>query len=474
MAIPTHIELGVTGLDWTGGYIRDEYLRELQGDRKYKVLNEMRTDPVVGAVLFAIEMLIRRVDWQIVTEDEENADTEVIEFVESCFDDMCVTWEDTMSEVLTMLPFGWSWLEHSYKLRRGFNKDEEKASRYSDGKMGWCKWAIRSQDTLWRWEFTDQGRVLGMHQSAPPLYKPTYIPLDKSLLFRTTARKGNPEGYSVIRNAYRPWYFKKNIENIEGIGIERDLAGLPVLRGPGDLFSPVASSDQKAILARLKEIGQNIRNDEEACIVIPSSRDESGNYYYDVQLLASSGTRQFDTDKVVARYDQRIAMTVLADFILLGHEATGSYALSSDKTTLFTEAISAWLDSIADVINRQAIPRLLRLNGLSTDNPPLLKFGNIGKIDLTGLGDFIQKLSGAGMTLFPDEELENHLRQQADLPLVSPEARAEQEQRRKDAVPQVPIEPDGDSEADDEEPDMSREEQAAMLQAAARILAHGQ
>ena len=31
----------------------------------------------------------------------------------------------------------------------------------------------------------------------------------QALLFRTKSRKDNPEGRSILRNAYRPWYFKE-------------------------------------------------------------------------------------------------------------------------------------------------------------------------------------------------------------------------------------------------------------------------
>lgn len=52
------------------------------------------------------------------------------------------------------------------------------------------------------------------------------------MLFRTESVKDNPEGRSILRNAYRSWYFKRRIQEIEAIGIERDLAGLPVIHAP--------------------------------------------------------------------------------------------------------------------------------------------------------------------------------------------------------------------------------------------------
>jgi hypothetical protein len=239
----------------------------------------------------------------------------------------------------------------------------------------------------------------------------------KALLFRTMARKGNPEGRSVLRNAYRPWYYKKNIESIEGIGIERDLAGLPVAWVPPELLDISASADDKAILAEIKKIVRNIRRDEQEGIVFPLAYDESGHKIYDMTLLSTGGRRQFDTDGIVQRYDSRMAMTVLADFILLGTKNVGSFALSSSKTELFAVALGAWLNSIADVFNRYAVPRLFELNPFTVEALPKIVPGDIEAIPLDELGTYIAALAGAGMPLFPNEELEKYLLRLANLPI---------------------------------------------------------
>jgi hypothetical protein len=136
---------------------------------------------------------------------------------------------------------------------------------------------------------------------------------------------------------------------------------------------------------------------------------------FKLELLSSGGQRQFDTDKIISRYDQRIAMTTLSDFILLGHENVGSFSLGSSKIDLFTTAIDAWARGIADVFNDHAIPRLLKMNGMDTSRSPLLDYGDIGAVDLSVLGEFISKVTQAG-ALVPDEGLEEWLREIANLP----------------------------------------------------------
>ena len=72
--------------------------------------------------------------------------------------------------------------------------------------------------------------------------------MEKCLLFRTQTHKNNPEGRSILRNAYRSWYFKKRIEEIEGVGIERDLAGIPIAYVDPAIMSAGATADQQAML----------------------------------------------------------------------------------------------------------------------------------------------------------------------------------------------------------------------------------
>ena len=411
------LEIGRTGLERHGGEVYEEFLVELQGLRGVQIYEEMsKNDPVIAAILHAIEMLIRGITWSVEPGGYSDADLEAAEFLESCIQDMSYTWEDTLSEILSMLTFGWSYHEIVYKRRLGDSRDPEKNSRFNDGRIGWRGLPIRGQNTLFNWVFKENGQIEAMVQQAAPDYMLRTIPFEKALLFRTTSQRNNPEGLSVLRGAYRPWYFKKHIETIEGIGIERDLAGLPVAWVPPELLSSSATAEDRAILAGIKRIVTNVRRDEQEGIVFPLLYDENGNKLYDFTLMSTGGTRQFNTDAIIARYDQRIAMTVLADFILLGHEKVGSFSLASSKTHLFSVALGAWVDSIVAIFNRVAIPRLFKLNDFRVDRLPKLATSDIEVPDLRELGEYIARLAGSGMELFPDDELENHLRTMASLP----------------------------------------------------------
>lgn len=410
-------QLGVTGLTRYGtrGSVYEEFLPELEPTRARRIYREMRdNDPIISAMLFAIEALLRNVTWHV-----EGGEDEHREFVESCIHDMSHTWEDFIAEVLSMLTFGYSFHEVVYKRRQGGSRDPSKRSKFNDGKIGWRKLPIRAQDSLWEWVFDEDGGVQSFVQQAPPEYRRIEIPLSRGLLFRTTSHKNNPEGRSVLRGAYRPWFFKKRIEEIEGIGVERDLAGLPVIYRTKEIADTYD--------ADLKKILRNVRRDEQEGLLLPMARDEAGNLELEFKLLNSGGTRQFNTTQIIDRYNRNIAMTILADFILLGSQGVGSFALASSKTRLFATALGAFMKQISAVMNRFAIPRLLAVNGMTVKEYPKLVTGDIDTPDLDELGNFVMKLAGAGATLFPDEDLENYLREAAHLPKKSEKAMQEQQ-----------------------------------------------
>lgn len=410
--MPKSNEIGRTGLRRYGGVLYEEFLPELRGRRGVEVYHEMaENDDMVGAILFSIEMLTKHATWSVEPAGPTAKDKEAAEFIRSCMDDMQDTWIDTISEILSFITYGWSYHEIVYKRRMGRTKDLRTNSKYNDGLIGWMKLPIRGQETLYEWEYDEEENLTGMTQQPPPSYNLYTIPVEKALLFRTKSRKGSPEGRSVLRNAYRSWYFKRRIQEIEGIGIERDLAGLPVISAPEGLdIWDADNPDTSQLRASLEEMVKNVRRDQAEGVVLP--------FGFKLNLLNSGGKRQFDTNAIIDRYDSRIAMTVLADFILLGHQQTGSFALSSDKTELFSMAIGAYLDIICEVFSNKAIPLLVDINGehfKGITDYPYMTHGDIEDVNMAELASFIKDMTGTGV-LVPDDSLEDYVRQVGNLP----------------------------------------------------------
>ncbi len=418
------LEIGDSGLKRQSGMIFEEALRELQGSRKHVRYTEMGdNDPIIGGILLMIEMLIRQIDMRVNPASESPEDVEKADFLETCRNDMEGSWEEFIAEVTTMFLHGFAPHEIVYKLRNGHQphqldkpvSERLASSKFTDGKIGWKKIPLRGQDTISRWELADNGDIEGLWQIRQSDMKEIFIPITKIILFRTTTKKNNPEGRSIVRNAFRSYFFKTRIENFEGIGVERDLAGLPIVWIPTELLDANASAEEKATLVKFNKMVTNIRRDEQEGIVMPLEYDDNGNKVYDLSLLSASGARQFKTNEIINRYDSRIGMSMLADFIMMGHEKVGSFALASSKTNMLTLAIKGWMDCIVGVLNRTLVPQLFLLNGESQENLPFFSYGDVETVDLDALGAYVTSLTGAGIDLSGEAETA-YLKGQGNIP----------------------------------------------------------
>lgn len=397
-------EIGVTGINRFGGRVFEEFLQVLQGRRGAQVYREMRdNDPVIGPTMLAIEQTIRRISWYIIpASGEEPTDPlefKALEFAKSLLNDMSHTWSSFITEVLTMLTFGWTWMEIVYKIRKGNSRDPKTSSRFNDGLIGWRKLAIRSQTTLHEWIFDDNGGIQGMVQQAPPNFEINTIPISKSLLFRTKVEGNNPEGRSLLRNIYRPWFFKKNIEEQEAIGIERDLVGLPIFKPPEDF--DIDSTENANVRTFVSKLISNIRRDEQEGILLPPG--------WDISLLALPvSRRQFDVDKVINRYDKRIVTAALAQFLMLGMDRVGSFALGKQSNDFFLIATQGYVDSIAEVLNLHAFPGIFRLNPIfhpliEANRLPKISPGKVSTPKLDELANYLGTLSEQGLIIADDD-----------------------------------------------------------------------
>lgn len=409
---------GVSGLRNYSGYIREDFITDLTGIRGREIFLEMSlNDATVGAVLYSIKNMLRGVEWRVTPSDEDDTQSvEAAELLESIlFEDMQVGWADTIANACSMFVYGFAVFEPLWKKRNGKNSKKWLNSKFDDGLWGLDRIASRSQRSIDHWLFDKDEHLTGFVQT-PQNGIQRAVSLARCLHFRTTSELDNPEGTSVLRNAYRSWYFLKRIQSIEAVGIERDLTGLPVIKLPGEMLDPNASPEAIAARNSYEAMLRNVRRDSSEGLLLPSDRDDTGNAFFEFELASTGGQRQFDISEIVSRYEKRIAMSVLGDFIFVGADGAGSMALAEVKTETFVRAVEAYQAHMAGVINDQLVPMIWSMNGLDDDLMPKLKPGQILDQDLEKLGDYISNLAGVGYDLATDVELENHLRAAAKLP----------------------------------------------------------
>jgi len=403
-------QLGSTGLRRHGPYIYEEFLPELRWPRAGRIYQEMAdNDPVIGAILYLAEMLVRGATWDVSPAGDTPEDIEAATFLKSCMDDMEMSWANVISEVLSMFTYGFSFHEMIYKVRRGPDERSPKyRSQYSDGRIGWRAMPIRSQTSMDEWIFNEDNELTAFVQVAEPDYKRVIIPMSKGLLFRTRVSRDNPEGKSLLRNAYRPWFFKKHFEEIEGIGIERDLAGFPVLTAPENLDLWNDDDPQMvALRARAEDLVSSIRRDSEEGILLPHG--------WELELLTSGSSRQIDIGSTIDRYDNRIAITMLSDIILLGNKS-GSFALADTKQSMLAASLQAQVANIADVFNSRAVPQLFRFNSFNITKLPRIV---PGQIQTPSLKEVALIMRAMGLNIAGDHKLQSHFRHLLGMPELS-------------------------------------------------------
>jgi hypothetical protein len=417
--------LGVAGDNTYNGQIRaDEFLPELRGKKAIRKYREMRdNDSTIGAVMYATEQVLRDVDLKVMPANDSAEAKEEAEFVKSVLDDMDHTLDDHIAESLSNLSYGFAWFEVIYKRRTGpTERSDKKRSKYTDGRMGVRKIAIRAPWTISRFDVDQQtGDVKGIYQDGSGYNNSNYIPTRKSLYYRTTTINGDPAGRSILRNAYTSYEYVNNLQSIEAIAVERELAGIPVARIPAEYLSGDATAAQSGFVNNLQSILRDVKFNEQGYIILPSDTypDKDGaptnQKLVDVELMSSSGSRNIDIDPIVRRYQHDIARSVLSEFLMLGGGNTGSYALSKSKTDLFLRALESYIQAIVDVLNKQLVERLWELNGLNYDMMPTIVAGDVAPHDLREIAAFLRNLNGADINVSDHPEVIQDLMDIAEL-----------------------------------------------------------
>lgn len=415
-------EIGTLGLRQYQGRIYEESRKELRFPEACKTFRLMAQDATVSAALSLFEMMVSQVDWEVDGGSKPDAAMQAkVKFLQEAIDDMEHTWREFIKEVTSEFTYGFSLHEKVYR-RRYYTT----GSKYNDGKIGLRKLPIRSQDTVKEWVYSDDGRdLIGVKQDLTIVENGTRylslsnalgstdveIPRKKFLLFRVDPKRDNPEGNSPLRNCYFAWKYRTLIEEQEAIGVTRDMNGMPTLYIPPRYMSEDASESEKAIYEYYKRIIRNIQNNEQSGMILPQAFDpESRQPLFKFELTSTQGSKMYDTDAIIRRWDNKILMTLFADMLKMGQDQVGSYSLAGAKTNIMSLAIESRLKEIQDVLNNDLVKQLFLLNGAQPGEPlPKLKYGELDRIDLDEFSSAVQRIFSVGGIEF-DRPVANRVR----------------------------------------------------------------
>ena len=387
--VPSKDELGATGTAIFGKVLSEtvEYLTDLQGSKGYTVFDKMRrSDGQVKGALLACELPFHSAYWDIQPGTNDAQGNYIADALrENIFETMTITWEDILHHIMLMNAFGWMPMEKVWEL--------------DGGSYVWRKWAPRMPNTITQVCVDPTGGLDYIVQQCWNNDKFDSIPIPvKKLLVFTNEREGsNYTGISLLRAAYKHWWYKNTLYAIDGMAAERHGMGMAKFTYP-----PGANQEQKDKIA---EVGQRLTAHERAYVALPADLG--------FELLGVQG-QLHDIKGSIEHHDLQIARSILAQFMTLGSGSTGSFALSEDQSSFFLMALKAMGKNICNVINRYAIRELVDYNWEVTKYPKIT-VSDLDSYDISKMAEALTKLVTAGVIL-PDEYIETELRRKMHLP----------------------------------------------------------
>lgn len=407
-------ELGSLGYRINNGVTKDELKRELNWPNSINTFREMSYHSAINAPLTLFENIISRANWvykppENATEEEKNQ----VKIINQMMQDMDQSWSEFVRDVLSSNVFGFSVHEKVYRKRLKAN-----GSLYDDGVIGWKKLAIRVQESISKFLFSEDGNdIIGVQQNLSTINdiynrfskrsNLVNLPRSKFLLFRIGKHRGDPFGKSPLRDAYLAWRFLTQLEELEALGVAKDLNGIPVLSLPPQVLA--ADGDQEQRLYFENAI-RNLQVGEQMGIILPSLYDEQGKPLYDIKLLSSDGKKNFDLNKIKEYYRSLIFISLFADILLQGNTSTGSFALGAIKNSLSGAYAERLISNIAEVIQNDLIRQTYEINSWPTERMGKLDFDGLDNTDIESLSKYLQRVASVGL-LEKDRAVLNAVRQ---------------------------------------------------------------
>ncbi len=399
-------ELGTTRSQWTS-YMREEFNPKLRGIEGLKLYDRMRkTDSTVRGSLRTLKTPITGATWFVEAANETPLDIEIAEFVSwNLFRGMTYVWRSILREALVSLDLGFYMFEKVWDIR--IVNGEPRAVLK--------KLAARHPMDVEEWAFDANGGPLGVHlYDAEGQSDHVYIPIDKLAIFTFDGEAGDITGNSVLRSAYKHWYFKENAYKIDAIQKERHGIGIPIVVLP---FGAKTKDRTDAI-----NLARNLRVNEKAYAVLPAG--------WELMFLKLEG-EPVSALETADHHNKMIYQNVLAQ-AMWGSNFGVTSSDAEQAQEIFYKSTRQLAEEMALVMNSFVIPQMVNFNWLGVEEYPQLKVRKLGDVsEARDLSFSLRNYIGAGV-IKPDDRLEQWARETIDAPA------ADTNTTREVAAPQQP------------------------------------
>lgn len=410
-------QLTYPALKVIAGQIDENHIKDLTYPQAFCTYSEMLADTTVRTAVDLKKTLlwIPLKNYRIVAgRNQTTASKNATKFVNYCFNNMDQSWYDVCNNLLSYNKWGFSIAEKVYK---------KIPNGEYEGRLGIGKLSPVSPKSIDEWVFSkDMRNLLGFNQSTAyqsgtsNFFKKTLldrtinkeaeisVPRNKFMLWSYKSEIGNPEGESPLQTAYRPWKALWLVQDYQLVGVSKDLGGLPLIEVPQEILNK-ANVDPTGIEAQyinqLAQDAANLHAGDQTYMILPSNTyDGSSIKQYNMTLRGiDGGGKMYQTDDIIKGYQQDILDSFGVGFIRLGSNGSGSYSLAESQTGMHGLMLESDLGFIAEQFNRDLIPQLLALNGITLpeDEMPTLEVGDIDEPSLDEFSKSVQRLAATGM-----------------------------------------------------------------------------
>jgi hypothetical protein len=382
-----YYELGSSSPNAYTSWWRREYNPQLFGREGIRKYNEMRrSDGVVRGTLRKVKTPVLDARWRCRPFDHtKTIDVNAADMVWwNLSKGMTITWQQVLQEAMLMADYGYYMFEMVWDYLTMPNGKEI---------LGLRKLAPRHPGDVVEWLYDTNGGPDAVVFPPNDLSgENVVIPIDKLLTFTFDREAGDMCGISVLRSAYKHWYYKDVLYRIDAIQKERHSVGIPIIKLPPG-FGPQDRTDAD-------DLGRNLRTNEKAHVVLPPN--------WEIMMLELQG-HPVDVQASIVMHDDAIRENILSEF------STDTGTAVKEKQIVFTKATRFLANSVSNTFNAYCIPQLVEANYKRASMPELIA-RKIGEEEEQRTWSFtVRNLVGAGV-IRPDDKLEDEAREVMDLP----------------------------------------------------------
>lgn len=401
-------ETGVSGTPVRGGWVSPPPGGDpLGGRNRYADTHSMLRDiSIVAAGLRYFLNLTARPAWKLEPPDDTPDAKAAAEFAE---------------EVIYGLDTSWSRVVRrsgSYRFH-GFGIHEWTAKRRDDGRIGLASIEPRPQHTITKWDVDENGGVRGVTQTAPLTGREIYLPREKIVYFVDDTLSDSPAGMGWYDHLQLPAQRLRKLLNLETIGFERDLSGIPVGRAPIDAINQaikagtLTEEEGQRMVKGLRDFVALKSKEPTTGIVLESQpfvgrSDQGGQQIsstmqWGLELLNGNSSGLGALGNAVRREVFDIALVMGTQSLLIGREGAGSLALSQEASRNLYLNINSSLSDMAEGYDLDVIGPLWALNGLAPELRPTLKVEDASFKDVEAVARVLADMAQAGAVITPDD-----------------------------------------------------------------------